>query len=678
MKTYEEMARDVLRRRDEELSNITQASQLQSQINPPPEVVYPAAPKKRGKLGLLPKIAIPCAAAVLVGTVGVSVWKNVRGRQSPNQMQGIAAEYDSNNTPNNTPAADENGDVLQLAHEDRESIYKGGKTEICINEVEDWDIYNIPVLLGEDFCPLDDDMINTYYGFEFDRLSRVFPEWESEHDPFGTYAHDEDDGFAASHRIIYTTNVIHYTNKASLVAVAASITPRYDSATVENAKPSVINGFDAMVYSRIGELDEMQYAADIEMGIAQVQIHAVNVSKEEFLNILDVYTAPDKDSEDNQNNNQNQTMEDKIVVYNGLPDFIGGVPPYEPVYTDYSDTEGVTWRWYSEEELNALYGLNFMCFSELHPDWKKFYDELSFGVYYNVDDHAIGGDIPQNREIVGTRNYVAYSTSEGNAVTIIASKRELPETDIEHSVVNGYDAILFLGFEDGKYRYYSAFIDMDDTLLCITVTGFLSENDFLDIIREYTSEASKYDKSANPPEPSEFESFSAVDFVDDKITYEVSWDAQSSWWKLNYSEDFDAADKYGKIEYSDTTLVYLRDFFGTNKLPVDYRYQNNFEREMYDGTFYCNTAEGAMAYSPVDGKVVGACEGWYNRGLGNAVAVEFGDGKIFIIGHLDEVNVEVGDTVAAGQVLGVCGQSGLVYFGDPPKLSLIMMVKTDD
>lgn len=672
MKTYEEMAHDVLKRRDDSL-NATETSQPNANFNPHGEVVYPGVVKKRSLLQILPRIAIPCAAAVLVGVVGVNVWKNVRGNQKPNQTMNFAAE----GTPNSTPADEEDYTFQNFVREEPESIYKGGKTEIYINEVEDWNSYSFPLLLGEDFSPIEYN-INNYYGMEFDRLSKVYPEWESSHEPFGIYAHDEFNAEVASHRIIYTINRIDYTtdNNGS-VCVVASLIEKYDAATAENAKPSIINGFDAMIYksTRIGN-----YAADIDMGSARVTISALDIDEEEFLNILDVYTAPDKndDNNQNQNHNHNQTMEDKIVVYNGLPDFIGGMPPYEPVYTDYSDTEGVTWRRYSEEELNALYGLNFMCFSELHPDWKKFYDELSFGVYYNVDDHAIGGDIPQNREIVGTRNYVTYNTSEGHAVTIIASKRELPETDIEHSVVNGYDAILFLGFEDGKYKYYSAFIDMDDTLLCITVTGFLSENDFLDIIREYTSEASKYDKSANPPEPSEFESFSAVDFVDNKITYEVSWDAQASWWKLNYSEDFDAAETYGKIEYSDTTLGYLRDFFGTNKLPVDYRYQNNFEREMYNGTFSCNTAEGAMAYSPVDGKVVGACEGWYNRGLGNAVAVEFGDGNIFIIGHLDEVNVEVGDTVAAGQILGVCGRSGYVYFGDPPKLSLIMMVKTDD
>lgn len=672
MKTYEEMARDVLRRRDEELSSITQASQLQSQINPPPEVVYPAASKKRGKLGLLPKIAIPCAAAVLVGTVGLTVWKNVKKDNSRGKYINPYVYEDEPGTPEYS-----DGVVFQIAAEQPESIYKGGKTEININEAEYWNVYHLPLLSEEDFSPIDDDKINNYYGMEFDRLSRVFPDWKSEHEPFGSYAHDEDDGFVVSHAIICTDNEIGYTTEDSgYVFVSASISKRRDSATVENAKPSVINGFDAMVYKN----PEGNFAADIDMGIARVTISTVDVDEEDFLNILDVYTAPDKndDNNQNQNHNHNQTMEDKIVVYNGLPDFIGGVPPYEPVYTDYSDTEGVTWRRYSDEELNALYGLNFMCFSELHPDWKKFYDELSFGVYYNVDDHAIGGDIPQNREIVGTRNYVTYSTSEGHAVTIIASKRDLPETDIEHSVVNGYDAILFLGFEDGKYKYYSAFIDMDGTLICVTVQGNITENDFVDLLREYTSEASKYDKSANPPERSEFETFKAVDFVDDKITYEVSWDAQASWWKINYSEEFDAAETYGKIEYSDTTLGYLRDFFGTNKLPVDYRYQNNFEREMNNGTFNCSTAEGAMAYSPVDGKVVGACEGWYNRGLGNAVAVEFGDGKIFIIGHLDKVNVEVGDSVTAGQVLGVCGRSGLVYFADPPKLSLIMMVKTDD
>lgn len=654
MKTYEEMARDVLKRRDEELLKIQQTSQN----NAPPEVVYPAAPRKRG---WIPKIAIPCAATILVGTVGVSVWKNVYGKGALNTGSGASqGEYFAD-----AQTSRGNGEThMSIMPEEREDIYKGGKTEININEAEYWNVYHLPLLSAEDFRPIDDDKINNYYGMEFDRLSRVFPDWKSEHEPFGSYAHDEDDGFVVSHAIICTDNEIGYTTEDSgYVFVSASISERRDSATVENAKPSVINGFDAMVYKN----PEGNFAADIDMGIARVTISTVDVDEEEFLNILDVYTKPEKNNDKNT-----QTMEDKIVVLDGRPDFIMTQHPYEPHYID---TEGAAWRRYSEEELNALYGINFTCLGKLHPDWIKWYAELGFGVYYNRNDDAIGGDIPQNREIVEARNAVSYLTSEGYSVTVIARLEEIPEEDIEHSTVNGYDAVIFSS--KGNYddiEAYGATIDMNGTLVCITAMGGAPEEWFVDFLREYTSEASKYTKPAYL-EPIDITTFDAVDPFDGRITYNVSWDVEACWWARTA-----VAEPVGLYDTDnlETTLGYLKDFFGTDKLPVDEQYKSNLERYQNDGRFDCNTAEGAKAYSPVDGKVVAACDGWYNRGLGRAVAVEFGDGKIFIIGHLDEINVEVGDTVTAGQVLGVCGRSGKVYFEDQPLLTLIAMTKTDD
>ncbi len=662
MKTYEEMARDVLRRRDEELSSITQASQLQSQINPPPEVVYPAAPKKRGKLGLLPKIAIPCAATVLVGVVGLNVWKNVRGSQKPNETMNIAAE----GNPNNTPAADENSDVhFQIYYEKPESIYKGGKTEINFNEVEEWNLYHLPALLEADRVPIADDEINNYYGMEFDRLTRLYPEWKEDHDEFCRYEHDEDEGVVASHRIIHTTNIIHYGDGTFYVALNASITPFYELATVENAKPSVINGFDAMVYSYADGLPE--YAADIEMGIAKVQIQTGGVSREEFLEILDAYTKPDKEVE----NNQTQTTEDKIVVLDGRPDFIMPQYPFEP---DYTNTEGAEWTRYSEEQLNALYNLNFTCLSELHPDWLKMYDELNFGVFYIRNFDAVGGDIPQNREIIDARNKISYQTSEGYSVSVIAGLEEIPEEDIEHSTVNGFDAVIFSS--KGNYddiEAYGAAIDMNGTLVCITVEGGASEEWFVDFLREYTSEASNYTKP-DYLKPIEITTFNAADPFDRSITYKVSWDVESCWWSRTAT-----AKPYGLYD-TDTpqlTIGYLGEFFRTDFLPVDEQYKSNFKRYQLDGRIECSTAEGAKAYSPVDGKVVGVCYG-YNNGLGNSVAVEFNDYGYLIIGHLDEINVEVGDIVEMGNTLGVCGHSGNVYYADPPLMTLMVMQRTSE
>ncbi|MDE6732607.1 MAG: M23 family metallopeptidase [Oscillospiraceae bacterium] len=654
MKTYEEMARDVLKRRDEELLKTQQTSQL----NAPPEVVYPGEMKKRS---WLPRIAIPCAAAVLVGVVGLNVWKNIRSNQNPNQTPGIAA-------------ADEDGEYTfqNFVREEPESIYKGGECYFSINLAKRWNVYSQPALLEEDFRPIDDDKINNYYGMEFDRLSTLFPEWESTHEPFGTYEHDEDDGFVASHAVISSTNSITYKPDAGSTVIVSARYQSYCSASVDDAQPSIVNGFDAMIYHiPINEA----YAADITMGNVTVTIRSSFLDEYEFCNILNIYTAPPESLDIDNYDNQNQTMENKIVLLDNRPDFILRDIHYEPDYTDYSTNPDVIWRRYSAEELNAVYGLDFLCFDKLHPDWTKFYNELEFGVYYKTDNHAIGGDIPQNCEILEARNEVKYRISEDYSITIITRLGEIPDGDVEHSVINGYDAVIFR--ESPRHNIFGAIIDMDGTLICATMEMTTSKTEsgeeFVDLLREYTSEAAKYVKPESIT-PSEFTVFNAVDPFDDYITYEVSWDVEACWWK-NTSAGI-RWDISKEVVEADTCLGYLKDFFGTDKLPVDEQYKGNFMRRKDDGEFYCHFKGSAKAYSPVDGKVVGACYGSYNRGLGNSVAVEFGDGKYFIIGHLDEINVAVGDTVKAGQELGVCGNSGNVY-ESPAAISLITMQKVD-
>ena len=58
------------------------------------------------------------------------------------------------------------------------------------------------------------------------------------------------------------------------------------------------------------------------------------------------------------------------------------------------------------------------------------------------------------------------------------------------------------------------------------------------------------------------------------------------------------------------------------------------------------------------GKVIKA--GWDNGGFGNHVRIDSGDGLIEIYGHMSRVNVKVGDTIHAGQLLGLSGDTGNV------------------
>lgn len=172
-----------------------------------------------------------------------------------------------------------------------------------------------------------------------------------------------------------------------------------------------------------------------------------------------------------------------------------------------------------------------------------------------------------------------------------------------------------------------------------------------------------------------------VDPVDSRITYTFDANAEGKPFTRHWSgsdEEIEESIKLlGHNDSNEASLEYLEEFFGTDSLPVDERFKSGIERELVYGQFVCDVSEGAEAYSPVEGIVIAASpEPRYNGGLGAFVAVEF-DNKIFIVAHFDEVYVEVGDAVSAGQALGVCGHSGHVYVGDPPLMRLIPMIVED-
>lgn len=175
--------------------------------------------------------------------------------------------------------------------------------------------------------------------------------------------------------------------------------------------------------------------------------------------------------------------------------------------------------------------------------------------------------------------------------------------------------------------------------------------------------------------------FKVVDPVDSRIgfervkSFEPDWNLEYYSWVSRWSGELDERLKLlGQTESNEASLKYLEEFFGTDSLPVDEKYKNELKREMNNGQYVCNVSEGAKAYSPVEGRVIAASEG-YNGGLGTLVAVEFDNDKIFAVTHLDEVSVEVGDTVSAGQALGVCGHSGRIAVDYPPSFRLITLIK---
>ena len=158
--------------------------------------------------------------------------------------------------------------------------------------------------------------------------------------------------------------------------------------------------------------------------------------------------------------------------------------------------------------------------------------------------------------------------------------------------------------------------------------------------------------------------FEAFDPVNDEVSYAVEIGSQS----IEYKKTTKPKYKY-EVEGSDVALEYLSEFFGNDNFPVSRDFEENLQYYVHNSSFACGVSLGTEFHSPVDGKIIAVDKKW---DLGNAVAVAFGQGKVFIVASLSEISVTPGDNVSAGQALGLCGTTGLA---DEPRFSLIIMDK---
>lgn len=67
---------------------------------------------------------------------------------------------------------------------------------------------------------------------------------------------------------------------------------------------------------------------------------------------------------------------------------------------------------------------------------------------------------------------------------------------------------------------------------------------------------------------------------------------------------------------------------------------------------------GTAIMAAADGKVILARVGGWNGGYGNYVIIAHANGTQTVYGHMNKVNVSVGDTVSRGQVIGSIGMTG--------------------
>jgi septal ring factor EnvC (AmiA/AmiB activator) len=102
--------------------------------------------------------------------------------------------------------------------------------------------------------------------------------------------------------------------------------------------------------------------------------------------------------------------------------------------------------------------------------------------------------------------------------------------------------------------------------------------------------------------------------------------------------------------------------------PVAQRFGRVVDAEFRTETFHKGVDFAAELGEPVHAVAEGEVRyaGWY-RGYGKLVILDHGEQYFTVAGHLDEIRVQVGDAVQAGDVIGTAGETGslggaLLYF----------------
>lgn len=237
MKNYEEMAQSVLKRRDIEI--------------------------KRRRRAFL--IGAPCAAAVLVGVVGIgaTVASQSRGKyinftttHSQDTTTAVnnagandAMGYEHTSTadgyensgevnsgacidvqPVNPPVSNDNPSSVEIATEIDPPVNDYSNPNAGINDIKVLDIdedfvgydHSGVVTVENDFTEYSLEQLDSFYGLRFNRLGDLYPNWKLSYDKLGVYRRETNDGFVAKLEMYDTCNTLKYTTESGAeIEVAA-------------------------------------------------------------------------------------------------------------------------------------------------------------------------------------------------------------------------------------------------------------------------------------------------------------------------------------------------------------------------------------------------------------------------------------------------------------------------
>ena len=537
MKTYEEMARDVLKRRDEELQKL-EALQQTTQFDAPPEAVYPASPKKRR---LLPIIAIPCAAAVAIGAVTVGVrYGNSRGEGNTYQP-GIAAESSESSTEqlaNVTESGDRSG--APGKPQDKDDL--DWQLIITLEERPEYladhaffdpKPFGVPV----EYIPFTPEELNKYYGIDFDRLGRFHDSWEElfsgDHGIY-VYGGEDDSEIASSEtvngkKVVSTHSELSYKAhnvadsdgkktyeihvEAARIGVGAeNVFSPFDEAVYSGVfSPynfSVIGGYNALFYHSKDENGVDRIEAIIEMGETLVRITSEDDT--DFLLFIGEYTLPFDGTMINGYR--------RINIIDGVPEFFW---EHEFNKNNFPNNVPIYYTQLTDDEINSWLSVELDRLGRLNEDWKVVndnIDDLRGAFLYagdETDSENVGDWIMGGRRVVWELFKYSYDFKDGGYNDVYDL-----EISAEHigvfgdsfdpfslysegsmiSYINGKRALIYKHnvdqtTENTDCNCMEALIDYGQTL--VHISGWeLSDEEFINILDEFTSP--EYDIEITP------------------------------------------------------------------------------------------------------------------------------------------------------------------------------------
>lgn len=125
------------------------------------------------------------------------------------------------------------------------------------------------------------------------------------------------------------------------------------------------------------------------------------------------------------------------------------------------------------------------------------------------------------------------------------------------------------------------------------------------------------------------------------------------WWDTNNGEKYFAIEdgKFISTNPADTWFIY--GWFGPlSAIKEDYNIKYPQWKDRHDGIDFAGR-EGINIVSATDGTVIFA-----GNKIGNTVIVDAGNGYRITYGHLQDINVKVGERVTSGEPIGYLGSTG--------------------